>query len=159
MVVMLGDRVPDSCFCSLGGYFVDGGGRIVSVMTFNIVPECAIGTFGGKVALRLAKGIETCAQASDATHILYHVTGAWRSVTEIGFSQSWDEAAWGALWSEAIQLNCCKSSSRFGCAWLYRNLKLLSLIALRFKKRILVCVFEMGITVRTAKLYKRSEGK
>ncbi|MEO9652662.1 MAG: hypothetical protein ABJ360_02645 [Roseobacter sp.] len=74
LVVMLGDRVLGSCYCSLGGYFIGDGGRIVSVTTFNIDLGCATGMLGGKVALRLAKGIETSAQASAATHVLYYVT-------------------------------------------------------------------------------------
>ncbi|MEP2676520.1 MULTISPECIES: hypothetical protein [Roseobacteraceae] len=74
LVVMLGDRVLGSYYCSLGGYFIGDGGRIVSVTTFNIDLGCATGMLGGKVALRLAKGIETWAQASAATHVLYYVT-------------------------------------------------------------------------------------
>lgn len=74
LVVTLGERVLGSCYCSLGGYFIGEGGRIVSVTTFNIDPGCGEGLLGGKVALRLAKGIETWARAQGATHILYHVT-------------------------------------------------------------------------------------
>jgi len=74
LVVSLEDRVLGCAYCSIGEYFIGDGGRIVSVQTICVDPEVSDGLLGGKVALRLAKGIETWAQACAATHLLYHVT-------------------------------------------------------------------------------------
>ncbi|MEM9309691.1 MAG: hypothetical protein AAGA74_20545 [Pseudomonadota bacterium] len=74
LVVTLNERVLGCCYCSLGGYFIGEGAQIVSVTTFNIDRGCVASLLGGKVALRLAKSIETWARANEATHVLYHVT-------------------------------------------------------------------------------------
>ncbi|MBW4707342.1 hypothetical protein KX928_06040 [Roseobacter sp. YSTF-M11] len=74
LVVALGSRVPGCCYCSIGGYFIGDGARIVSVHAICVAPDVSDGLLGGKVALRLAKGIEVWAQSQGATHILYHVT-------------------------------------------------------------------------------------
>ncbi|WP_227269847.1 GNAT family N-acetyltransferase [Roseobacter weihaiensis] len=74
LVVALGSRVLGCCYCSIGGYFIGDGAQIVSVHTICVDPEVSGGLLGGKVALRLAQGIEIWARSQQATHILYHVT-------------------------------------------------------------------------------------
>ncbi|WP_299969230.1 hypothetical protein [uncultured Roseobacter sp.] len=74
LAVSLDERVLGCCYCSIGAYFIGDGGRIVSVNTICVDPDVSKRLLGGKVALRLAKGIETWAEAQQATHILYHVT-------------------------------------------------------------------------------------
>lgn len=93
LVVSLKGRVLGCCYCALGDYFIGEGAQIVSVNTICVDPEVADGLLGGKVALRLAKGIETWAQSQQATHILYHVTAglgigrADRFFRKIGMTQ------------------------------------------------------------------------
>ncbi|MEM6888107.1 MAG: hypothetical protein AAF636_08210 [Pseudomonadota bacterium] len=74
LVVTLGNRVLGYSHCSLGGYFIGEGASIVSVVALTVDPDVSEGLLGGKVALRLTKGIETWAQSRRATHVLYHVT-------------------------------------------------------------------------------------
>ncbi|WP_436397732.1 hypothetical protein [Roseobacter sp. S98] len=74
LVVLLNNRVLGCCYCSIGGYFIGDGARIVSVNTICVEPDISGRLLGGKVALRLAKGVESWARSQEATHILYHVT-------------------------------------------------------------------------------------
>ncbi|MEP2678125.1 MULTISPECIES: hypothetical protein [Roseobacteraceae] len=57
LVVAFGPRVLGCCYCSIGGYFIGDGARIVSVHTICVDPDVSDGLLGGKVVLRLAKGI------------------------------------------------------------------------------------------------------
>ncbi|GFE49044.1 hypothetical protein So717_07970 [Roseobacter cerasinus] len=74
LTVSLGNRVLGCCYCSIGDYFIGEGARIASVNTICVDQGAANGLLGGKVALRLTKGIEVWARSRRSTHILYHVT-------------------------------------------------------------------------------------
>ncbi|MEM9576306.1 MAG: hypothetical protein AAF999_04745 [Pseudomonadota bacterium] len=74
LAVSLETRVLGCCYCSIGDDFIGEGAPIVSVNTICVDQRVVEGLLGGKVALRLVKGIEVWAQSQEATHILYHVT-------------------------------------------------------------------------------------
>ncbi|WP_227271570.1 GNAT family N-acetyltransferase [Roseobacter weihaiensis] len=109
LVVSLDGRVLGCCYCALGDYFIGEGARIVTVNALCVEPEVSDGLLGGKVALRLAKGIEVWARSQQATHILYHVTAgieiarADRFFRKIGMRQLGGNYAF-----EMPRINPCK---------------------------------------------------
>lgn len=72
--VSLGNRILGFSFCSIGSYFIGDGARIVTVTTICIDKETRSSILGGKVALRLVRGIELWSRQRKADAILYHVT-------------------------------------------------------------------------------------
>jgi hypothetical protein len=56
--------------------------RLVTVNTINVDQSARSGLLGGKIALRLVRGIEVWARKQRANVILYHVTSlGYRAIT------------------------------------------------------------------------------
>ena len=72
--VFLGDKILGFSYAYIGGYFIGEGARVVTVNTINVDQSARSGLLGGKIALRLVRGIEVWARKQRANVILYHVT-------------------------------------------------------------------------------------
>lgn len=67
-------RVLGCSYCMIGGYFIGDGARIVTVNTICVDKPIRASVLGGKVALKLVRGIEAWARNRDADAVLFHVT-------------------------------------------------------------------------------------
>ena len=72
--MFLGDKILGFSYAYIGGYFIGGGARVVTVNTINVDQSARSGLLGGKIALRLVRGIEVLARKQRANVMLYHVT-------------------------------------------------------------------------------------
>ena len=72
--VFLGDKILGFSYAYIGGYFIGDGARGVTVNTINVDQSARSGLLGGKIALRLVRGIEVWARKQRANVIPYHVT-------------------------------------------------------------------------------------
>ena len=72
--MFLGDKILGFSYAYIGGYFIGEGARVVTVNTINVDQSARSGLLGGKIALRLVRGIEVWARKQRANVILYHVT-------------------------------------------------------------------------------------
>jgi len=67
-------KVVGFLYCNLGPYFIAEGGLIASVMAVYVSKECRSSLMGGKVAVRLVRGIGKLAKAMGADALLFYVT-------------------------------------------------------------------------------------
>ena len=67
-------RVLGCSYCMIGGYFIGEDARIVTVNTICVDEPIRASVLGGKVALKLVRGIEAWARNRDADAVLFHVT-------------------------------------------------------------------------------------
>jgi len=72
--VSLGDEILGFCYALLGGYYIGEGAKVATVITIATAPHVRTRILGGKVALRLTRGIEIWARGLGASHVLYHAT-------------------------------------------------------------------------------------
>lgn len=70
----LGSRILGYSYGLLGGYHIGEGARIVTVVSIFVDRRIRSGLLGGKVAVRLVRGIELWGRRHDARLVLYHVT-------------------------------------------------------------------------------------
>lgn len=90
--VMLGDQMLGYCYALLGDYYIGEGAKVVTVISVFTDPSVRGKMLGGRVALRLIRGVETWAKGMGAAHVLYHVTsgvnpaGSDRLFRKLGFT-------------------------------------------------------------------------
>lgn len=72
--VELGEQIVGCCYCMLGGYYIGEGARVVTVNSVFVDSDIRSTIMGGKVAIKLLRGIEHWARRKKAHVILYHVT-------------------------------------------------------------------------------------
>lgn len=70
----LDDKLVGFAYCYVGGYFIGSDATVVTVNTICVDKSVRSGILGGKVAVRLVRGIEVWAKSRGAQLILYHVT-------------------------------------------------------------------------------------
>lgn len=72
--VSIDNKILGFAYCMAGGYYIGEGAKVVTVNTIYVDKPIRNTLLGGRVAVKLIRGIETWARDRKAQYILYHVT-------------------------------------------------------------------------------------